>query len=81
VIDAREAVQLGLALEVVPDAELGTRAWELAASLAQRSDLVLRYSRVVLVEQLKRQMQDLLGYGLALEMLALQDRPPRPMTT
>jgi enoyl-CoA hydratase/carnithine racemase len=76
VIDAEEAVRLGLALELVPDGELSARAWELAASLARNSDLVLRYTRVMLVEQLKRQMQDLLGYGLALEMLALQDRPP-----
>jgi enoyl-CoA hydratase/carnithine racemase len=78
VISAQEAVQLGLALELVPDDGLSARAWELAASLAEKSDLVLRYSRVMLVEQLKRQMQDLLGYGLALEMLALQDRPERP---
>jgi enoyl-CoA hydratase/carnithine racemase len=77
-ITAEEAVSLGLALEVVPDEQLMARARELAESVARRSDLVLRYSRVVLVEQLKRQMQDLLGYGLALEMLALQDRPPAP---
>jgi enoyl-CoA hydratase/carnithine racemase len=78
VISAEEAVQLGLALEVVPDDELAARAWELATSLARNTDLVLRYTRVMLVEQLKRQMQDLLGYGLAMEMLALQDRPPAP---
>jgi enoyl-CoA hydratase/carnithine racemase len=75
VISAEEAVTFGLALEVVPDAQLSARAWELAELLARKSDLVLRYTRVMLVEQLKRQMQDLLGYGLAMEMLALQDRP------
>ena len=78
VVSAAEAVQLGLALEVVPDEQLRARAWELAESLVGKSDLVLRYSRIMLVEQLKRQMQDLLGYGLALEMLALQERPPAP---
>ncbi|MDH4144370.1 MAG: enoyl-CoA hydratase/isomerase family protein [Acidimicrobiia bacterium] len=78
VITADEAVTLGLAFEKVPDAELMDRARELAATLAEKSDMTLRYSRVVLVEQLKRQMQDLLGYGLALEMLALQDRPDAP---
>jgi enoyl-CoA hydratase/carnithine racemase len=78
VISAEEAVRLGLALEVVPEDQLLARAWELAESLARNSNLVLRYSRVMLVEQIKRQMQDLLGYGLALEMLALQDRPPAP---
>lgn len=75
VIGAREAVDLGLAFERVPDADLLGRARDLAAELATRSDLTLRYSRIVVVEQLKRQLQDLLGYGLALEMLALQDRP------
>lgn len=75
VISAEEAVTLGLALEVVADGDLRARAHELAAMLAERSDLTLRYTRLVLVEQLKRQLQDLLGYGLALEMLALQDRP------
>ena len=78
VISAQEAHQLGLAFDVVPADALLARARELALSLAEKSDLVLRYSRVVLVEQLKRQLQDLLGYGLALEMLALQDRPAPP---
>lgn len=58
--------------------QLLQRARALATELASRSDLVLRYSRAMLTEQLKRQMQDLLGYGLALEMLALQDRPAPP---
>jgi enoyl-CoA hydratase/carnithine racemase len=78
VISAEEALQLGLAFEVVPDDRLLDRAWELAGSLARKSNLVLRYSRIMLVESIKRQMQDLLGYGLAMEMLALQDRPPAP---
>ncbi|MCC6433760.1 MAG: enoyl-CoA hydratase/isomerase family protein [Acidimicrobiales bacterium] len=77
-ISAEEALQLGLAFEIVPDAQLLQRARALATELASRSDLVLRYSRAMLTEQLKRQMQDLLGYGLALEMLALQDRPAPP---
>jgi enoyl-CoA hydratase/carnithine racemase len=77
-ITAEEAVTLGLALELVPDDQLLDRARQLAADLARKSTLVLRYSRLVLVEQLKRQMQDLLGYGLAVEMLALQDRPAAP---
>jgi enoyl-CoA hydratase/carnithine racemase len=75
VISAAEAVQFGLALEALPPAQLLARAHELAEAMAARSPLVLRYSRIMLVEQLKRQLQDLLGYGLAMEMLALQDRP------
>ena len=75
VINATEAVQFGLALEALPPDQLLPRAHELAEAMAAKSPLVLRYSRIMLVEQLKRQLQDLLGYGLAMEMLALQDRP------
>ena len=52
------------------------RAWEVAGQLAQKSPLTLRYTRTVLTMQLKRQMQEMLGYGLQVEGLAaLQDSP------
>jgi enoyl-CoA hydratase/carnithine racemase len=70
-LSAREAQQLGLVNEVLPRQELLPRAWALAEQLAQRPRLVLRYSRVLLTQQLKRQMHDLLGYGLALEGLGV----------
>jgi hypothetical protein len=37
---------------------------------------VLRYARAVLTQELKRQMLDVLGYGLALEGLAALDATP-----
>ncbi len=77
-VSAAEAVDWGLAFESHPAADLLPRAWELATELSLRSTLTLRYSRIMLVEQLKRQLQDLLGYGLGMEMLALQDRPEAP---
>ena len=49
------------------------RAWELAEQLAEKPDLTLRYSRVAMTLQLKRQMQDMPGYGLAIERLAAVD--------
>jgi hypothetical protein len=51
------------------------RAWELAEEMAKRPKSLLRLSRAVLTEQLKRHMQDYLGFGLYVEMLALMDRP------
>ncbi len=68
-LSARQAQELGLVNEVLPRQELLPRAWALAEQLAQRPPLVLRYSRVLLTQHLKRLMQDLLGYGLALEGL------------
>ena len=72
-LSAHEAKELGLVNEVLPRSELLPRAWELARQLAQRPSLVVRYSRVLLTQQIKSQMHDLLGYGLALEGLGAAD--------
>jgi enoyl-CoA hydratase/carnithine racemase len=71
ILTARQAQEVGLVNEVLPRQELLPRAWALAEQLAQRPPLVLRYSRVLLTQHLKRQMHDLLGYGLALEGLGV----------
>ncbi len=68
-LSAQQALDLGVVNEVLPRDGLMDRAWELAEQLIQQSPLVLRYSRVLLTQNLKRQMHDLLGYGLALEGL------------
>ena len=72
-IEAQEAKTLGLVNEVLPQAELLPRAWALAEQMAQQSDIVLRYSRVAMSLVVKRLMNDLLGYGLALEGLGSAD--------
>jgi len=74
-IAAREAQDLGLVAEVLPRERLLERAWTLAEQLARQPTLMLRYTRVVFTEYIKRQMQELLGYGLALEGMALMERP------
>lgn len=69
VLSARDAQDVGLVNEVLPRERLLPRAWELAEQLAQQPQLVLRYTRVLLTQHLKRMMTDFLGYGLALEGL------------
>ena len=72
-IGAQEALRLGLVSEVLPPDALLPRAWELAEQVAEKSDLVLRYTRVATTQYIKRIMQYLLGYGLALEGLGSAD--------
>ena len=75
-LSAREALNLGIVNEVLPREKLLPRAWELAEQLAQKPPLTLRYSRVVLTLQLKRLMQNMLGYGLAVQSLGALDAYP-----
>ena len=77
-LDARKALELGLVAEVLPPDRLLARAWELAEGLARRPTLLLRYTRLLLTEALRRQMHDLLGYGLGMELLALGEKPEAP---
>ena len=72
-IGSQEALQLGLVSEVLPRGDLLPRAQALAQQLAKQSDLVLRYTRVSMTQLIKRQMHDILGYGLALEGLGSAD--------
>ena len=67
-----------LAFAWVEDDRLMARAWELAEELAKKPTLALRYTRLLLTEYLRRQMHDLLGYGLGMEMLALLEKPEAP---
>ncbi len=69
-ITAAEAQRLGLVNEILSRADLLPRARELARLLLQQTELVRRYSRVVLTEDLKSRLQAQLSHGLALEGLA-----------
>ena len=70
-INAKRAHELGLVSEVLPPGKLQARAWELAAQIAKRPSSLVRLTRSVLTEQLKRHAQDLLGFGLYVELLGL----------
>jgi enoyl-CoA hydratase/carnithine racemase len=69
-LDAATALALGLVHEVIEPDRVLARAWDHARSLARHSLLMLRYSRVAMVQHIKRRLVDDLGYGLALEGLA-----------
>ncbi|MCK5325701.1 MAG: enoyl-CoA hydratase/isomerase family protein [Woeseiaceae bacterium] len=71
VIDAVQAREFGLVNEVLPQDELLPRAWELARQIMLQPEMNRRYTRLLLTEQLRRQLNDLLPYGLALEGLAI----------
>lgn len=69
-IAAQEALELGVVNEVPPQDQLLPRARELAAEMAAKPQLALRYARLLLTQQLKRMMEDGVSIGLALEGLS-----------
>jgi enoyl-CoA hydratase/carnithine racemase len=69
-LGAREALEWGAVNEVLPKGQLLDRAWELARELAKRPPLVLRYTRLLFTQDLKRAFLDELGHGLARETYA-----------
>ncbi len=70
ILSANEAQRLGLVAEVLPREQLLPRAWVLAEQLAQKPDLVLRYTRTVLTHPLRKAINESVEYHLALERLA-----------
>jgi enoyl-CoA hydratase/carnithine racemase len=69
-IGALEAQRLGVVAEVLPADQLLPRARELAEGMAVHSAAALRYTRALLVRELRRRMFDELSSGLAHEALA-----------
>lgn len=74
-INVQQALDYGLVNEVLPANEVLARAWEHARLLLKQSSLLRRYSRVLLTQELKKKMHELLGFGLALEGFAASYRP------
>jgi enoyl-CoA hydratase/carnithine racemase len=75
VLDARQAKDLGLVNEVLPEDKLMPRAFELARQMAKRPKSLLRLSKAVLTEHLKRHVQEYITFGLYAEMIDLLSRP------
>jgi enoyl-CoA hydratase/carnithine racemase len=72
-LNAKEAKEIGLVNELHPRENLLPRARELAAEILKRNPLVVRYTRLLLVQHVRKLMHDMLGYGGALEGLAIID--------
>ena len=66
-LSAVEAKEYGAVNEVLPRKALVPRAWELARHLMKQNPLTLRYTRMALSTRFRRQLQESLSYGLALE--------------
>jgi enoyl-CoA hydratase/carnithine racemase len=73
-IDAQEALRLGLVAEVLAKDQVLDRARAVAARIAEKSDSTRRFTRALLVHPLKEQFLKLLGPGLAYEGLAALGR-------
>jgi enoyl-CoA hydratase/carnithine racemase len=71
VVGAKEAKEMGIVNEVLAKDQLLPRAWQLARKLLEQPEINRRYARILLTEHLRRQINDLLPYGLALEGLAV----------
>jgi len=69
-LSAREALQLGVVSEVMPLEQLMPRARELAHALARHHPRMLRYTRTLMVRNLRKRLRDELEIGLAVEALA-----------
>jgi enoyl-CoA hydratase/carnithine racemase len=74
IIPAKKALELGLVSEVMPRKDLLPRAWEIARQLAQKNDLLLRYTRIVLSQPLRNWMERDVAYHLGMESLAKLDK-------
>lgn len=73
VLDAATALDWGLVNEVLPRDRLLDRAWELARQVSQQKPMVLRHTRLLFTHQLRKQMIEMVGYGLALEGMDVAD--------
>lgn len=72
-LSAQKAHEYGVVHEVLPADEVYGRAREIAAAIAAKPAMARRYARQVLTREIKRLMQDHLGFGLAHEALAALD--------
>lgn len=73
-IGAEEALRLGVVSEIVPQAQLNARAWEIARELAAKPPLALRYSRMALTRHIRQRVAEDYDLGMILEGMAVINR-------
>jgi enoyl-CoA hydratase/carnithine racemase len=73
-LTAEQAFEFGIVNEVLAPEDLLPRAWEIAAAMNEKPFLVLRYSRVALVQALRQAVLTGQGYGVLLEGMSVIDR-------
>ena len=66
-IGADEALRLGVVNEVLPAAELQSRATELAAQLAERTLPILRYTKAAITIGFRRGLREHISHGLGVQ--------------
>ena len=64
--------------EVLPPDKVLARAWEHAEALARKPTLLLRYTRLMFTEYLKKRCRTCSATGSAMEGLALMEQVDEP---
>ncbi len=78
VLTARDAERFGLVNEVLPRENLMDRARELARQLLKQPPVVLRNTRLILIEQIRRNMAHYYDHANWLEILGVPSAPTQP---
>ena len=73
IIEAAEALRLGLVNEIVPADRLLERAYQIARHILRQPDANLQYLRRILTHEMRGKVHALVEYGLAVEGLACID--------
>ena len=61
VINAKQALDMGMINEILPKDKLMARAWELAELLAKKPPLATRFARYLLVHEMRKKMLEMQG--------------------
>jgi len=69
-LSAQEALEWGVVHEVMPRDQLVDRAWEIARDIAMRPPIVVRNTRHLMVQNLKRAFLNEMDHGLQAELWA-----------